>query len=101
MCSSTGGVNQAVSVAGQAWLTITADAGCRPYFLLLFISDIGEGELLVKFDGPLPTMFTNGEWITKLSYEASSGPTTVQIARGRSPGWSIWHALKVHALWAR
>ena len=80
-------------MAGQAWLTITADAGCRPYFLLLFISDIGEGELLVKFDGPLPTMFTNGEWIAKLSYETSSGPTTVQVARSKGPGCFIGHTL--------
>ena len=67
MLSRESSINQAVSVAGGAVLTVTADERCCSHFLFLFVSHVGESKLYIQFDGKLPPILTDSEWISKFS----------------------------------
>ena len=64
MLSRESSINQAVSVAGRAMLTVTANEGCCSHFLFLFVSHVREGKLYIQFDGKLPPILTDSEWIS-------------------------------------
>ena len=67
MLSRESSINQAVSVAGGAMLTVTADEGCCSHFLFLFVSHVGESKLYIQFDGKLSPVLTDREWVPKFS----------------------------------
>ena len=67
MSSSESSINQAVSVAGRAVLTVTADKRCCSHFLFLFVSHVGESKLYIQFDGKLSPILTDREWVPKFS----------------------------------
>ena len=64
MLSRESSINQDVSVAGRAVLTVTADEGCCSHFLFLLISHVREGKLFIQFDGKLSPILTDSEWIS-------------------------------------